>query len=107
MSVAGIHAYRAAKRIARELVEQQDQRECAARRLLPAIELAATGRFIAVQKRVAEAAVECIILGKPARRARFAPEGDDVGRPAWHGGGFTNYRNPAGMGCQFDKSFAA
>src|ERR1700754_4047904 len=50
LRVACITARRAAKGMARKLIEQQNQRQCPSRRPLPVIEIAAASRFVGIKE---------------------------------------------------------
>jgi len=73
--VAGV-----AKAVARELVQQDQQRQRPLRRLRPVIQLAPGGGEMSRLEPVAEQGVEAVVLGEPFRRTGLFPEGDDGGR---------------------------
>ena len=75
--VGVVHARCAAKGVARELVEQDDQRERTLRSGLPSREFTARGGLVIPQEALAKARVELRVLGEPQRGTRFAPERDD------------------------------
>ncbi len=68
------HVRRATKSVARELVQQNQQRQGTVRSLEPAFELASCSSQVHVQKTLAKLAVKLRILGKPAFTARRLPE---------------------------------
>ena len=78
--VGRVHARRAAKGIARELVEQNHECERAGGRRVPAVELAARGRLVQWQEALAKAPIERVVLGEPERGTRTLPERNDFPR---------------------------
>jgi len=83
LRIARIHPWRAAKRVARKLVEQQDQRQGARWRRQPAVQLAARCGLVRLQKALAESTIEIRILGEPQLAASVLPEYDDVVGCCW------------------------
>ena len=102
-----IHPRRAAKRIARKLVQQQQQRQCALGRRHPVIEIAARRGLMRIQKRLAKTAIEIRILGEPHRRAGLQPEADHLGRGHGRRLAVAGSQVSAGMKFLFNESFAA
>ena len=76
------HVRGVAKRVARKLVQQDQQSEGAARRLGPVIEITARRRLVQGKEAVAEAGVERRVLGEPAIQSGGAPEGGQSLLPA-------------------------
>src|SRR5262249_33807977 len=76
--VGRVGARAAAKHVARELIEHDQQRERARRRLLPGAETAGGGSLIDRQKALADRGVERIVLDEPLVGAGRLPEGDDL-----------------------------
>src|SRR6201996_567974 len=104
--IALIHPCRAAKRIARKLIEQDQQRQRAVRRRRPAIQLATASRLIDAQEFLAKQPVEIRILAEPHRLAGLLPERDDIGRRDRLRLGVAAAR-VAGMTFELDKTLEA
>jgi hypothetical protein len=68
---------RASEGVARELVEQQHERQSTYRRSRPDNKLSLRRPLIRGQERLAKAAVEPLVLSKPAGRTGLMPEVDD------------------------------
>ncbi len=80
MSVGRIHTRRAAKRIARKLIEQNNERQRAVGIRSPIGEFAPRGRLVRRKEALAEALVEGVVLCEPVSRTGRAPERDDRAR---------------------------
>ena len=76
--VGGKSVRRASPKIARELVQQQDQRQRPLRRSRPAVMLAPRRGVMHRLEALADGRVERRALGEPSLRPRLAPEADDV-----------------------------
>ena len=74
------HVRRAAKAVARELVEQDHQRQRAFGMVDPVVELAPRRRKMQLAEPVVEAGVECGVLREPGILSGIAPEFDDFRR---------------------------
>src|SRR5450830_70386 len=75
--VRGEHMRRAAKRVARELIEQNQQGQRAMRRGQPALQLTPSRLQVGGVEGVAKRGVERSILGEPTLGAGLLPEVDD------------------------------
>src|SRR5688572_3839713 len=76
--IGGVGMAAAAKHVARDLVEQNRQRQRALRRSHPVLEFAACGAVVRRQPLLAAARVEFLIAREPALVAGLLPEGEDV-----------------------------
>src|SRR5690606_31193834 len=74
--IGGVHVPGAAERVARKLVQQDQQRQRAGRAAFPVIEFTPGGSHVQVQETFAECLVEGRVLAEPALGTRFAPEPD-------------------------------
>src|SRR5262249_53106490 len=77
--VRGEGALAAAEQVARELVEEDEERIGALRRVLPIGQFPGGGGFMGRQEALPDLGVQGVVLGEPFLRAGSAPEGDDVG----------------------------
>jgi hypothetical protein len=76
--IGGEGVPRAAPKIARELVEQQDERQRPLRRPRPTFMLAPRGGVMRRLEPLADLRIERRALGEPSLRPRLTPEADDV-----------------------------
>ena len=72
--IGGVHTRRAAKGIARKLVQQQQKRQRAFGGGKPAVKFTARRSFVPGDEALAKAAVKFGVLGKPEAGTGFAPE---------------------------------
>src|SRR5690606_19977911 len=70
---------RVAKRVSRQLVQQDDQGQGGLRSLDPMIQFASCRGVVAVAAAVGEGAIEGGVLGEPFSRTGVGPEFDDFG----------------------------
>lgn len=78
--VGGEGVRRAPEAVPRKLVQQDQQRQRALRRLRPVIQLAPGRGDMGVMEAPPELGVKGVVLGEPLRRTGLFPEGDDGGR---------------------------
>ena len=87
-----VHARCAAKGIARELIEENEQRQRLFRRRRPLKKFAARSRLVGSEEAFAKRAIEFGVLGKPACRPGLAPESDYSSRLVRRRKGFAQPR---------------
>jgi hypothetical protein len=85
LGVGGEGVGGSAVEVARELVEQQEQRQRPLGRPGPGVELAARGAVMVRLEAFADRRIEDVVLGVPLLGARFGPEAEDVVRRRGHG----------------------
>jgi len=73
------HVRSAAKAVARKLVEQDHQRQCAIGRAIPVVELSPRCAPMQVRMALAELRVETVVLAEPRLLASRTPEPSDLG----------------------------
>ncbi len=78
--IGGEGVGRAAVEVARELVEQDQERQRALGGLAPAGQVAAGGLHVQRLEAVPDRLVEGVVLGEPFLGASLDPEGDDIAR---------------------------
>src|SRR3546814_450744 len=84
--VGGVGVAAATEAVARELVEQQEQRQRAVGAVHPGFQLAPGGGPVGVDELFTEARVEGVVAREPFAGAGVAPEVDDVSGGGGHGG---------------------